>query len=129
MLECIEHICIVETITVNRMQTAETVEAARDPAREAMVAARAESREAKIQGPPLAMPKGRFTSLPEAMAEFGATRSRTVAFVESCPNLDCLRLTHPLFGPLTGREYILLNASHSNRHAAQIREIREQITQ
>jgi hypothetical protein len=129
VLECIEHICIVETITVGRMKTAETAEAVRDSAKEAMVAARAENRGSKIQGPALAMPKGRFTTLPEAMTEFGATRSRTIAFVESCPNLDCLRLTHPLFGPLTGREYILLNAAHSNRHAAQIREIREQMGQ
>ncbi len=128
VLECIEHICIVETITVNRMGTADVApESGRDPAKEAMMAERVLDRSTRIQGPPLAMPSGRFTSLAEALAEFGATRSRTIAFVQSCPNLECLRLAHPLFGPLSGREYILLNAGHSNRHAAQIREIREQI--
>ena len=70
------------------------------------------------------MPTGRLTTLSAALAEFAATRERTIEFVKGCPNLTALRVNHPVFGQLTGREAALLIAGHCRRHAAQIAEIR-----
>ena len=96
----------------------------RESREEAAMAAQVENRDAKIQGPPVAMPTGRFATLSEALAEFTATRGRTIEFVRDCPSLAALLVNHPVFGQLTGREYALLIAGHCRRHAAQIAEIR-----
>jgi hypothetical protein len=125
VIDCIEHLCITEGIALQRMQSAEAApEAAVNPEKEAMLAAQVDNRAAKIQGPPRAMPKGRFATLAAALAEFAATRERTMEFVKVCPNLAALHVNHPLFGQLNGREYALLIAGHCRRHAAQIAEIR-----
>ncbi len=133
VVDCIEHLCITEGLGLKRMQTAEQALTGEHPppepdfAREAAVAARVADRAGKLQGPPIAMPTGRFTTLEAALAEFLATRSRTIEYVNGCSKLSALQIAHPVFGPLTGREYVILVAGHARRHAAQIAEIRAQI--
>ncbi len=125
VIDCIEHICITESLGLKRLQSAEVApEPSVNPEKEASMAAQVESRDTKIQGPPVAMPTGRFATLSEALAEFTATRGRTIEFVRDCPSLAALLVNHPVFGQLTGREYALLIAGHCRRHAAQIAEIR-----
>ena len=125
VVDCIEHLCITEGIALQRFQSAEIAPEARvDPEKEAAMAKQVDNRDAKIQGPPIAMPKGKFATLSDALAEFAATRGRTIEFVKACPNPTFLRVNHPVFGQLTGREYALLIAGHCRRHAAQIAEIR-----
>jgi hypothetical protein len=134
VVDCVEHLCITEALGLKRMQAAEqalTDESAPIPepdlAREAAIAAQVADRTGKKQGPPAAMPTGRFTTLEAALAEFSATRARTIGYVNGCSKLAALRIAHPVFGPLTGREYVIVAAGHSRRHAAQIAEIRAQI--
>jgi hypothetical protein len=125
VIDCIEHLCITENLGLKRLQSAEVApEPSMNPEKEAMLVAQVENRGAKIQGPPMAMPTGRFATLATALAEFAATRARTIEFVRNCPSLAALLVNHPVFGPLTGREYALLIAGHCRRHAAQITEIR-----
>jgi hypothetical protein len=125
VIDCIEHICITESLGLKRLQSAEVApEPSVNPEKEAAMAAQVENRDAKVQGPPVAMPTGRFATLSEALAEFRATRERTIEFVRDCPSLAALRVHHPVFRQLTGREYALLIAGHCRRHAAQIAEIR-----
>ncbi|MGA7239858.1 MAG: DinB family protein [Bryobacteraceae bacterium] len=125
VIDCIEHICITESLGLKRLQSAEAApEPSLNPEKEAAMAAQVENRATKFQGPPVAMPTGRFATLSEALAEFAATRGRTIEFVRDCPSLAALRVNHPVFGQLTGREYALLIAGHCRRHAAQIAEIR-----
>jgi hypothetical protein len=124
-IDCIDHLCVTESLGLERLQGAQAApEAQLDSARERKLAAQVVDRGVKIQGPPVAMPTGRFRTLADALAEFAATRARTIEFVKGCPNLAALRLTHPVFGPLSGREYVVLIAGHPARHAAQIGEIR-----
>ena len=128
VIDCIEHVCITENFALKRMQAAETApDAQSDPAREAAFAAQVGNRDAKLQGPAIVEPVGRHATLAEALAEFAATRGRTIEFVRSCPDPAALRLNHPVFGPLSGREYVIVIAGHSVRHAAQIGEIRAQL--
>ncbi len=128
VIDCIEHVCITENLGLKRMQAAETApEVEPDPAREAAFAAQVANRDAKLQGPAIVEPVGRHATLAEALAEFAATRERTIEFVKSCPNLTALRLNHPVLGPLSGREYVIVIAGHSSRHASQIGEIRAQL--
>ena len=125
VIDCIEHLCIVENLAVKRLQSAEAApEASLNGEKEKMLAVQVENRGTKIQAPPPARPTGRLTTLASALAEFAATRERTIEFVKGCPNLTVLRVAHPVFGQLTGREAALLIAGHCRRHAAQIAEIR-----
>jgi hypothetical protein len=125
VIDCIEHLSIVENLAVNRLQSAESApEASVNAEKEKMLASAVGNRAMKIQAPPPAQPAGRLTTLAEALTEFAATRERTIEFVKGCPNLTMLRVNHPVFGQLTGREAALLIAGHSRRHAAQIAEIR-----
>ena len=80
-----------------------------------------------LQAPPAALPTGRFATATAAMEGFTAARERTVEFVKTAHNLRSLQVTHPFFGPISGYELALIMASHSLRHALQIREIRESI--
>jgi DinB superfamily len=128
VIDCIEHLCITEGLGLNRLRSAEVApEPSVNPEKEAFLAAQVENRASKIQGPPIAMPTGRFATLAAALAEFAATRGRTIEFVKGCPDLAALRVTHPVFGQITGREYTLLVAGHCRRHAAQILEIRHEV--
>ena len=97
------------------------------PEREARMATGVAGRATRVQAPPAAEPTGRFTSLAEAIEGFTTARGRTIEFIETDPNLRAMQVTHPFFGPISGHEMALIMASHSLRHALQIREIRESI--
>ena len=74
------------------------------------------------------MPRSRFTSLAEALEQFDRARGRTVQFArERAADLYTLATEHRVFGPLNGMETLIIVASHSRRHAEQIREIRAAI--
>jgi hypothetical protein len=128
VIDCVEHVCITELLGLKRLQAAETVAAAPpDPIREAAAAAQVADRSVKIEGPSITRPPGRHATLAQALAEFAAKRKSTIDFVKGCSNLAALRCGHPVFGPLSAREYIIVIAGHSSRHAAQIAEIRAQL--
>ena len=70
-MDCIEHVCITESLGVKRLQAAEsTPDPQINAAREAAMAARVMDRSVKIQGPPIAMPTGRHATLADALAAF-----------------------------------------------------------
>ena len=71
------------------------------------------------------MPKGRFASMAEGLERFNAARAHSTQFAsEHAADLYTLASAHPVFGPLNGVEAMIILASHSRRHAEQIREVR-----
>jgi hypothetical protein len=129
VIECVEHIIIVEERFRGRLEHApEAPPADRD--KEAMLAARVVDRSTRAQAPEPVQPVGRFTTLEEALAEFQAVRSRTVQFAEDhADDIYSFAATHPYFGPLNGVEALTILAAHSRRHGAQIREVRAALEQ
>jgi hypothetical protein len=127
-LECVEHLTIAEERVLGRLQNGEPLaEPIHLPEREARMATDVSDRATRVQAPPAALPTGRFGSMAETLERFCAARGRTLEFIETAPNLRAVQVTHPFFGPVSGYEFVVITASHSLRHAAQIREIREQI--
>jgi hypothetical protein len=127
-LECVEHLTIAEEAMLGRLKNGEALaEPIHLPEREARMAASVAGRAKPVQAPPAAAPTGRFASLADAIEGFVIARGRSVEFVEAAPNLRSLQVTHPFFGPISGYELAAVMASHSLRHALQIREIRGQI--
>lgn len=129
VLECVEHVATVEDIFLKRLAGGEHTEApSQDKGKEAALATRIEDRSTRRQAPETVLPRNRFASLAEALEQFHSARSRTVQFArERAADLYTLASAHPAFGPLNGMEALIIIASHSRRHAEQIREARAAI--
>jgi uncharacterized damage-inducible protein DinB len=131
VLQCVEHIVTSEGRFMGWLQHPDDGPApAEDKAKEAMLAERLPSRTTRVQAPEASQPKDRFTTLAEALNAFTSTRERSIQFAqEKGPGLYSIATKHPFFGPVNGTELMVMIAGHSRRHAAQIREIKEQLAQ
>jgi uncharacterized damage-inducible protein DinB len=126
ILECVEHVAIVEENLRRRLMEQASKAADELPRqRETLIVARAADRSRKVPAPETAHPRGRFTKLSEAVESFCRSREQTIAYISSCQE-DLRRLTmeHPLIGAVSGQEMLLMMIGHPFRHAAQIRELR-----
>lgn len=126
VLECVEHVATVEEMFLKRLAGGEYTEAPpEDSAKEASLAARVVDRSSRRQAPEAVLPKGQFTSLAAGLEQFDGARGRSLQFArERAADLYALASFHPVFGPLNGVEALIIIASHSSRHAEQIRETR-----
>jgi uncharacterized damage-inducible protein DinB len=125
ILDCAEHVAVVELGMFRRMTSAFTILAA-EPGRhrEALFLARGLDRSRKFFAPEPAQPEGRFTALAEAASAFSRQRERTITWAESCgENLRLRSLEHPVFGTINAYECLILMALHPLRHLQQIREL------
>jgi uncharacterized damage-inducible protein DinB len=125
MLECAEHIVLVELGLFRRITSQSTLlreEGGRH--REALFLAHGLDRARRLSAPEPAQPTGRFPTLAEAGAAFSKHRGRTIGWVESCgENLRLRSLEHPLMGTMTAYECLILMALHPLRHLEQMREL------
>jgi hypothetical protein len=125
-LDCLEHVAIVETLSLRRLTT-QSVELPQEASRERepVLYARIVTRNAKVEAPERVQPKGRYTTIGDAVGAFLDARERTVNWLENC-GLDLRRraVEHPALGPASAYEFIIIMAAHTARHARQIQEIR-----
>lgn len=77
----------------------------------------------KIVAPERVQPVGQ--SMEEALAQQVASRTRVIEALRAGSGRDLSAMTfpHPVFGPLTGYQWALLNAQHQLRHCVQIRAV------
>ena len=127
VLECAEHVSLVEEYLFDRLlEGRPDPDAAIPPQREALIRARAADRARKVPAPEAAVPQGRYRTLPEALAAFGAARDRTMAYVAACEeDLRAKVTTHPILKAVTCHETLFMMAAHPERHAKQVAEIRD----
>jgi hypothetical protein len=131
VLECVEHVVTVEERFQGRLDAEARADAPRpDKEKEARLAMTVVDRTARAQAPEPAQPKGRFQTLIEAVEAFHAARDRSIQLAEERrEQVYSVAWEHPRFGLLNGGELLVLIAGHARRHAAQIRETREAVTQ
>jgi DinB family protein len=127
VLDCVEHVAITEhfmfTIIATKLAPASP---SGDRGREEFFLHEVANRTRKISAPERAHPTGRFPTLAAALEQFNQSRARSIDHVEHCEkDLRAQTAPHPLFGPITGQEYLIILALHPARHAAQIREVRQ----
>lgn len=85
------------------------------------------NREQKVQAPPMLAPKATFASLAAALDAFKAERMKTIQYVETTPDalrdhfVDKLGATGK---PADGYQILLMLAGHTDRHVAQILEVK-----
>ena len=83
------------------------------------------SRANRVTAPEIVCPQGRFKTASEALSALKKARESTIAFAANPPgDLASVAVPHPLFGPLTGHQWLLAVAAHTDRHVRQIEEIK-----
>lgn len=125
--ETLEHIALAEDFifqnVVEKTMKAPTGPAGRDTAKaDAMVLAMVPDRSHKVQAPPPLVPTGRWT-VSETLDHFLKSRAKTIAYLESTPDLRVHVADSPL-GQLDGYEGLLFIGAHSERHTKQMLEVK-----
>jgi hypothetical protein len=127
ILECVEHVAVVERLLLSRLISAVPTETSHENRmREAMIAARGADRGRPIAAPEAARPRNRFGSLRDALDAFDSARGETLRFLDGFNGDSRFCVTdHPLIpGPVNCYEILLLISVHPARHAKQIAETR-----
>jgi len=125
ILQCLEHLAISEEFLYSKIMEARPSEVPLvNKEREARIVRRGADRSNPVPSPEVGLPRGRFSTLEEALQGFLAARARTMEYAENCTDdLRSLLTTHPLIpGPVNCYEILLIIAIHPHRHAEQIRE-------
>jgi hypothetical protein len=128
-LDCAEHIAAAEVFMPKLLAAAtagESVEgnAERDDYVRRSIRDRSQTREA----PERIRPKHRWPSLAETIRAFDERRAANIDFVRTTQeNLRGRFYPHPFVGTIDCYQWLLSLAAHTDRHAAQIEEIRREL--
>lgn len=130
--ECAEHIAVTEdalwNIVTKKILTSPAVpdvEAVKLKEKDDQIPKVITDRSQKAKAPEQLVPTHQFNSFDELLSHFKESRDRNIAYVQNTQ--DDLRhhvLPHPAMGPLDAYQWILLIAAHSERHTAQIEEVK-----
>ncbi len=125
VLDCVEHVAVVESALFRLISTASTAAEPGREAREDRFLRHIQKRSRKFQAPEELRPRGRFPTLADALQSFTERRERTVGYIEKAgDDLRGRMTTHPVAGEITCRECLALLIGHPLRHLDQIREIK-----
>jgi len=128
--EVAEHITVSESTIFSLVQ--KTMQSPATPekreqvrGKDQMILQRMPDRSHKAQAPEMLRPTGRWTTEADLTKAFEDARKANMDYVRTTN--DDLRdhfFDHPAFGTLDGYQWILLIATHSARHTAQIEEVK-----
>jgi uncharacterized damage-inducible protein DinB len=126
--ECAEHIILAEDFIFGATQQMLKSPAVARPAgsNEEMdhkLVAGVQDRSRKATAPEPIVPSGKFATPEDAAREFTARRDKTIAYVKSTDDDLRVHVAPSPAGPMDAYQFLLLLASHSARHTAQIREV------
>ena len=128
--ECAEHIAISEDLISGRIQqslkTPPTPEK-RDEVKgkDELIEQKITDRSQKFQAPEVIRPTHRWPDPAMTIAHFKESRDRNIAYLEKTN--DDLRdhfFPHPVMGLLDSYQWFLLQSAHTERHTAQINEVK-----
>lgn len=128
--EVAEHITISETTIFGLVQ--KTMQAPADPSKRQQVKGKDQliedkvpDRSQKFKAPEILQPTGRWSNEADLLKAFEQARDSNMNYVRTTN--DDLRdhfFDHPVLGPMDGYQWLLLIATHSARHTAQIEEVK-----
>jgi uncharacterized damage-inducible protein DinB len=129
--EVAEHITVAEGTILGLVQNqlmhspAAPEKRASVKGKDQLILTRMPDRSHKAQAPEILRPTGRWASEAELTKAFEERRNATMDYVRTTN--DDLRdhfFDHPAFGTLDGYQWLLMIATHSARHTAQIEEVK-----
>lgn len=130
--ECAEHIAVSED-TLFQLVTEKVMKSPAEPdkstpeqkAKDQRVLEMVPDRSQKRQAPEFLKPTGKWKTRDELIAHFKESRDRTIAYVEKADESVRQHFApHPMMETLDAYQWILLISAHSERHTAQIREVK-----
>jgi uncharacterized damage-inducible protein DinB len=130
MLECFEHIFVVESGIIKTLQvdaTPNTQEKPETVVNRVKVETLLANRELKIEAPDYTAPRNRFKTLAEAKEAFLNKRNILANLIAQTNLQDGVIVQHPRLGNMTKLDWIHFLIQHTNRHIAQLNEIKQQI--
>jgi hypothetical protein len=127
VLECAEHVAVAEEVMLALVTGKRKPRNAEEPKRDGRILRSGTDRSMRFDATDQSRPRGRFSTLAEAVAHFQMERERTLRLVqETSEDLRATEVTHPhhVVGVISTYECLLLMGSHAQRHALQIEEIK-----
>ncbi|MCW5980055.1 MAG: DinB family protein [Bryobacteraceae bacterium] len=130
--ECAEHIALSED-ALFQLVSEKVLKSPPDPsknteaqrAKDAQVLDAIPDRAVRAQAPEFLRPAGKWSTREDLIAHFKQSRGRTIAFADNTDaSLRDHFAPHPAVGELDAYQWILLISAHSERHVAQIREVK-----
>jgi hypothetical protein len=127
VLECAEHVAVAEEVMLALVTGEKQARDPEGPKRDDRILRSGTDRSTRFAASDQSQPRGRFSTLAEAVAHFQAVRQRTLRLVEQTgEDLRATEVKHPhhVVGVISTYECLLLMGSHAQRHALQIEEIK-----
>jgi uncharacterized damage-inducible protein DinB len=126
--ECAEHIILAEDFIFGSTQKILKTPAVPRPATsneevDHKLVAGVQDRTHKATAPEAIVPSGKFATPEDAAREFTARRNKTIAYAKTTDDDLRVHVAPGPAGPMDAYQFLLLLASHSARHTAQIREV------
>src|SRR3984885_3677409 len=127
VLECAEHVAVAEEVMLGLVTGERQARNPEGPKRDDRILRSGTDRSTRFDASVQSQPRGRFSTLAEAVAHFQAVRQRTLRLVEQ--NGEEQRATevehpHHVVGVISTYEGLLLMGSNAKRHALQIEEVK-----
>jgi len=128
--ECVEHVALVEARVVGAIKklsagppTAADILAS-CAGKDEMIERDIPARLTRFTAPEPVRPTGRYTQPAELLAFFTSTRDATLEYARTTADpVRQIAFPHLYFGPLDGYQWLLLMASHTERHLNQLLEV------
>ena len=127
VLECAEHVAVAEEVMLALVTGEKQARDPEGPKRDDRILRSGTNRSTRFDASDQSQPRGRFSTLAEAVAHFQAVRQRTFRLVEQTgDDLRATEVKHPhhVVGVISTYECLLLMGSHAQRHALQIEEVK-----
>jgi hypothetical protein len=130
--EVIEHLALTEpmlfqlaSVGVMKAPIVPPEQRAEARKKDEVVLTKVPDRSQKAEAPEQLRPAAHFKTAGEALVAFNDGRGRTLVFIrETQEPLRDHAMPHPLLGPLDGYQWVLLLGAHTERHTAQILEVK-----
>jgi len=126
--ECAEHIALSEDLifgSVTRIVQAPAAPDQKSAVTDDFILKALVNRSHKFQAPAVLQPKHTFATPQETIDHFKQSRERTIAYVrETQDDLRGHFFDHPVFKTMDAYQWILLLSAHSQRHTAQLNEVK-----
>jgi len=130
--ECLEHITLSEDLIYQMindkvMKTpaqAEKYNATAAQAKDDQITKILPDRSQKFQAPEPLKPSGKWASPAETWKHFEAGRKTTIAYAKKQADLRAHFMDSPAVKDMDGYQWLLFLSAHSERHTAQIREVK-----
>lgn len=129
--ECVEHLALSEDLIFQRV-TERMLKSPAEPERKEATKGKEDlilkvipDRSQKFQAPEPLVPRGKWATPEEALRHFRESRAHSIEYVKTTQ--DDLRghfFDHPVVKTLDGYQWLLLMSAHTQRHTAQLLEVK-----